>query len=33
MQLQNTEVTIDIHEYYVVDLGKIMGILAQMIRG
>ena len=33
MHLKKSEVTFDIHEYYVVDLGKIMGILTQMIRG
>lgn len=33
MQLRDKEVTIDRREYYVVDLGKIMGILTQMIRG
>lgn len=32
MQLRDKEVTIDRHEYYVVDLGKIMGILTHMIR-
>ncbi len=33
MQLQEKEVTIDRREYYVTDLGTIMGILTQMIRG
>ena len=33
MKLQEKDVTIDRREYYVVDLGKIMGILTQMIRG
>jgi hypothetical protein len=32
LQLRRSEVTIDIHEYYIVDLGKIMGILTHMIR-
>lgn len=33
MKLQENDVTIDRREYYVVDLGKIMGILTHMIRG
>lgn len=33
MKLQGNDVTIDRREYYVADLGKIMGILTQMIRG
>jgi hypothetical protein len=33
MQLRDKDVIIDRREYYVVDLGKIMGILAHMIRG
>jgi hypothetical protein len=33
MKLQDKEVTIDRREYYVGELGKIMGILTQMIRG
>ncbi len=33
MKLRDKEVTIDRREYYVADLGKIMGILTQMIRG
>jgi hypothetical protein len=33
MKLKEKDVTIDRREYYVNDLGKIMGILTQMIRG
>jgi len=33
MHLRNDEVTIDRCEYYITDIGKIMGILTQMIRG
>jgi hypothetical protein len=33
LQLLDSEVIVDIHEYYIVDLGRIMGILAQMIHG
>lgn len=32
MQLRQAEVTIDIHEYYIVDLGRIMGILVHIIQ-
>lgn len=32
LQLVGAEVTVDTHEYYVVALGKIMGILAHLIR-
>jgi hypothetical protein len=31
LQMRKTEVSIDIHEYYIVDLSKIMGILTHMI--
>lgn len=33
LQLRAVEITIDIHEYYIVDVGRIMGILVHMIRG
>ncbi len=32
MQLRESEVTVDIHEYSIVDLGRIMGILACIIQ-
>ena len=32
LQLRGLEVTIDIHEYYVVDLGRIMGILGHIVQ-
>ena len=31
LRLRETEVTIDVHEYYIVDLARIMGILAHII--
>jgi len=32
LQLRETEVTVDIHEYYINDLGRIMGILTYILR-
>jgi hypothetical protein len=32
LQLRASEVTVDIHEYYIVDLGRIMGILTHIIQ-
>jgi hypothetical protein len=33
LQLRQNEVIIDIHEYYIVDIAKIMGVLANMVQG
>jgi hypothetical protein len=32
MSLRENEVTIDVHEYYIVDVGRILAILSHMIR-
>lgn len=32
LQLRDAEVTVDVHEYYIIDLGRIMGIFAHIIR-
>lgn len=32
LRLRETEVTIDIHEYYIVDLSKIMGVLTHILK-
>ncbi len=33
LRLNQPEITVDIHEYYIDNLGKIVGILTQIIRG
>jgi hypothetical protein len=32
LKLHQSEVTMDVHEYYIVDLGRIMGILGHILR-
>jgi hypothetical protein len=33
LQLRQNDVIVDIHEYYIVDVAKIMGVLASMVQG
>jgi hypothetical protein len=33
LQLRQNDVIVDIHEYYIVDIAKIMGVLASMVQG
>ena len=32
LRLRQTEVTVDLHEYYIVDLARIMGILGHILQ-